>query len=112
MSKVESGNLRVRVACRPNILNHVLVEVLRIDPEILLVGKAADEPADVVITTGHDPNHPFGSLDGEPTPTKLLVTIDRDQNTLYVRRMTRGSVGVEILAGDISVLRELLNREV
>jgi hypothetical protein len=106
-----SEKLYILLTCRPVILNEVLASVLRGVPEFILVEPSTGF-ADVVITTRDDAATLFDDLGVYPKPTKLIITIDRQQNTLYVRSMFKENVGIEMLPGEISLLLELLNREV
>ena len=109
-STTVSANLRILVACRPVILDQVLANVLSSVPEFLVVGPSS-RPADVVITTCDDATNLFDDLVDYPPPNKLLIAIDRHQNTLYVRRSGQENVGIKILPGELPVLLDLLNRE-
>jgi hypothetical protein len=110
-STLGSTYLRIRLMCRPVILDRVLANVLSNVPEFHLV-EPSTRPADVVITTSKDATNLFDDYVDYPTPTKLLITIDRQQNVLYVRRSSKENTGIMIVAGDIPVLLDLLKREV
>ena len=108
---LDSVSLRIALSCQPAILNKVLVSVLGTVPEFVLVEPKADH-TDVVITTGRGVGTFFDDPWVYPKPSKLIITIDRPRNTLYVRRTAGEQVGIELLPGELDQLIALLNREV
>jgi hypothetical protein len=110
IGSVRTTDLCVLLVCQPIILNRILQSVLRAVPGVRVV-ESNSIAADVIVTT----------IDSSPTEaedganyhilTRLVITIDRQQNTLYVRRTFPATTGVEIIPGEIDVLVDLLTRE-
>ena len=103
--------LRIRLSCRPVILNRVLHDILSRNPDFELVGPTSD-PVDAMISTGDDPATMFDYLDIDAARAKVLIIIDRHRNTLYLRRPVSENMGIEMLPGEMPELLGVLNREV
>jgi hypothetical protein len=110
IESVRSSKLRVLMICQPMILNRILQSVLNTVPGVRVV-EPNTIPADVVVTTVDGSRTEAEDIANVHMLTRLVITIDCQQNTLYVRRTYPASVGIEILPGEMDVLLDLLNRE-